>query len=201
MDVSMPELDGIEATKAIRAMQGRKSDLPIIGLTAYALKEDRLRFLAAGMDDVITKPVVRTHLSSKLHEIAAQLQIRNKSRQGIQEILFDEITYDALMDDADSDFKKMMLDQFIQDLEAQQAVATLAVEQENLVDIEKSSHVMKSVAGTLGAMSLSDLAEIVNNQARDGHHKTAYSAALRMIEICRSVVEAARRRRDDIPEQ
>lgn len=199
MDVSMPELDGIGATKAIRAMEGRKSDLPIIGLTAYALKEDRMRFLAAGMDDVITKPIVRTHLSAKLHEIALHVQSRNESSNKNHEPLFDESVYDALIDDADPDFKRMMLEQFIKDLEAQQAIATTAIEQKNLVEIERSSHVLKSVAGTLGAMSLSDLAGAVNNQARDGDHKAAYSNAVRMIEICGAVVDAARRRRGEGP--
>lgn len=198
MDVSMPELDGIGATKAIRAMQGRKSDLPIVGLTAYALKEDRMRFLAAGMDDVITKPIVRTHLSAKLHEIALQVQKRGEKSPKNQELLFDESTYDALMDDSDTDFKKMMLEQFINDLKAQQSIAILAVQQKNLAEIERSSHVLKSVAGTLGAMTLSELAGAVNNLARDGDHKAAYSDAERMIEICGAVVEAAQQRRSEI---
>lgn len=200
MDISMPELDGIGATKAIRGMEGRKSDLPIIGLTAYALKEDRMRFLAAGMDDVITKPIVRTHLSAKLHEIASNVQIRNQKNEKPQEPLFDEPTYDALMQDSDLDFKKMMLEQFIMDLSAQQKVAVLAMQQKNLAEIERSSHVLKSVAGTLGAMTLSDLAGTVNDLARDGDHKAAYSNAEQMIETCGAVVEAAQKRRDEISE-
>ncbi|MGJ8532438.1 MAG: PAS domain S-box protein [Alphaproteobacteria bacterium] len=198
MDVSMPVLDGIGATKAIRAMQGRKSDLPIVGLTAYALKEDRMRFLAAGMDDVITKPIVRTRLSAKLHEIAAQVQKRDEKNKQNQEPVFDESIYRALMDDSDPDFKKLMLEQFIKDLRAQQTIAVLALQEKNISEIEKSSHVLKSVAGTLGAMHLSDLAGSVNNLARDGDHKAAYSGGQKMIELCGAVIEAAQRRRDEI---
>jgi signal transduction histidine kinase/ActR/RegA family two-component response regulator len=56
MDVQMPEMDGLDATRAIR---GREDgvDIPIIGLTAHASKEDRDRCLEAGMDGYLTKPV------------------------------------------------------------------------------------------------------------------------------------------------
>ena len=61
MDVQMPEMDGIETTKAIRKAEQDSSDssrhIPIIALTAYAMKGDRERLLDAGMDDYIPKPV------------------------------------------------------------------------------------------------------------------------------------------------
>lgn len=57
MDISMPLMDGIEATKAIRSSKGQSASVPIIALTAHARSEEVARFKAAGMQEVLIKPI------------------------------------------------------------------------------------------------------------------------------------------------
>jgi CheY-like chemotaxis protein len=74
MDISMPRMDGLEATRRIRQGKvcGIASDLPIVALTAHALKGDRERFLGAGMDDYVAKPVRRGDLTRVLAKLPAR---------------------------------------------------------------------------------------------------------------------------------
>jgi len=62
MDIQMPEMDGIEATRRIRAMSQAVSGVPIIAMTANAMKGDRERLLAAGMNDYVSKPIDKAQL-------------------------------------------------------------------------------------------------------------------------------------------
>ena len=67
MDVQMPEMDGLEATEAIRRREKESGGhIPIVAITAYALKGDNARCLQAGMDDYIPKPIVPQAVAAKL---------------------------------------------------------------------------------------------------------------------------------------
>ncbi len=66
MDCQMPVMDGFEATRAIRQMVGDIRDIPIVAMTAHALKEDRQRCLDVGMNDYLAKPVHRDSLFAVL---------------------------------------------------------------------------------------------------------------------------------------
>ena len=73
MDVQMPELDGLQATKRIREMESaeRRSPVRIVALTAHALKSDRDQCLAVGMDDYLSKPIVPAELDIVLQKSSA----------------------------------------------------------------------------------------------------------------------------------
>jgi len=73
MDVNMPEMSGIEATRRIREMAGERGLIPIIALTANAMKGDRERFLAAGMSDYVSKPLDRDRLIAAVNNWAGRI--------------------------------------------------------------------------------------------------------------------------------
>jgi signal transduction histidine kinase/CheY-like chemotaxis protein len=66
MDIQMPVLDGLKATTMIRAQEGEDSHIPIVAVTAHAMKGDREKFLEAGMDGYLAKPVRREDLITAL---------------------------------------------------------------------------------------------------------------------------------------
>lgn len=71
MDVQMEVMDGLEATKNIREDVSKFFDpkIPIVAMTAYAMRGDRERFIMAGMNDYISKPFDRTNLAHVLSGI------------------------------------------------------------------------------------------------------------------------------------
>jgi signal transduction histidine kinase/CheY-like chemotaxis protein len=71
MDIQMPEMDGLETARAIRARDDGKREVPIIALTAHAMKGDREVFLEAGMDDYLSKPVDFNEVSRVLGRVVA----------------------------------------------------------------------------------------------------------------------------------
>lgn len=94
MDVQMPEMDGLEATKQIRN-NSHISSIPIVGMTAFAFDEERTKCFSAGMDDVITKPIdwdkavpaIRSRLSKKLNNIHGPLKTQHDTTFDIPEYL------------------------------------------------------------------------------------------------------------------
>lgn len=74
MDISMPVLDGIQATTAIRAGEGPNAQTPIIALTAHALPDDIARFTQAGINKTLTKPLTKAALGATLADLFGDTQ-------------------------------------------------------------------------------------------------------------------------------
>jgi len=70
MDIRLPGMDGLEAARALKA-DPRTQDTPIWAITAYATADDRIKALAAGCDDYVTKPFNRSELVTKLRAFVA----------------------------------------------------------------------------------------------------------------------------------
>ncbi|MDP3428239.1 MAG: response regulator, partial [Humidesulfovibrio sp.] len=93
MDIQMPEMDGLEATRILRntTLPGQGGHLPIIAMTAYALSGDREKFLAAGMDEYIAKPFQQDELRGMLQKVA-QRRRGGLSRSGLSRLVLAVVT-------------------------------------------------------------------------------------------------------------
>ena len=193
MDIAMPELDGIEATRRIREMPAPQCDLPIVALTAYAFVEDRARFEAAGMNAVVTKPVDRQDLVSGIARATAGSTETDSGP-------FDKSILDALMSGHSPEMQDRLMTQFLRDIRAQHDQLEESVANGDVDVAERASHVLKSVAGTFGAMRLADDAERTNSLIRNGKSDEALASVDELIDACRAVLQfqknaAAERRR------
>ncbi len=192
MDVSMPEMDGITATRAIRDLDTEVADIPIIALTAYALDEDRQRAFAAGMSDFLSKPVARIELARALSKVAGDLVTAGDSVPDASTAMgniFDMTVFDTLIAGMDPAVQEKALKQFQSDLEDHCERLAGGCADADIDRIERSSHTLKGIAGTFGASALQALAERVNTAAR--HKGDAVPAnAADLIDLCTTTIEA-----------
>ncbi len=73
MDISMPEMDGKQATREIRSLEEGQDPVPIIAVTAHAMDGDKEGILSAGLDDYLTKPLRKAELAEKIAQYAAKI--------------------------------------------------------------------------------------------------------------------------------
>ncbi len=112
MDVQMPVMDGLTATKEIRNLKSRIRNIPIIAMTAHAIKGDRERCLESGMDEYVSKPID----SDKLFDAIEKLT-RNPGNQGSTEDVSPAMDKEMLLKafDGDWDFLKEVVEVFLSD--------------------------------------------------------------------------------------
>ncbi len=105
MDIQMPFLDGVEATKEILEYESQynQKHVPIVALTANALKGDRERFLAAGLDEYTTKPLVRTDILAILNNFLSAYIVDDKSSETVEEEVPEEIEKEVKTPSFDAD--------------------------------------------------------------------------------------------------
>lgn len=177
MDISMPEMDGMEATGHIR-QAGMNRDTPIIALTAYALKGDRDKFLASGMTDFLAKPVEKEDLLNAIARNVSADQHRDLSEQA-EDALH---TARAIVKSMPVEIREKLIRQFMSDIGTRCEAARQATAQQDLEGLERATHAIKSVAGTFGAKDLASVAALINSLARDEKRTQAFSATSEMLD-------------------
>ena len=186
MDVQMPELDGIEATAAIRSFETQHGEqrLPIVALTASALEGDRERCLAAQMDDYLAKPFTQKQLalvlarwlpiaSRQAAAIAAEDALpRPVSRmaQGHAAVL-DQSAISrirSLQRDGAPPVLLRVINIYLDAAPKLIAEVRNAVEKRDALRLQRAAHSLKSSSANLGAQTLSELCKELENMGRLG---------------------------------
>jgi CheY-like chemotaxis protein len=179
MDVQMPELDGLEATAAIRAKEGRLgSHVPIIAMTAHAIKGDRERCLEAGMDAYVSKPIHARRLFAAIAEVMGISRAASAgSGQAIppEEIVNWSEARRAVQGDAD--LLKVVVEAFLEECPLLMNTIRQAIDREDPAAVRTSSHSIKGSARYFGAKRVFDQAyEIEKMAARGSLHKADLAA-------------------------
>lgn len=155
MDIQMPIMDGYEATKYIREnMPPEKANITIFAMTAHAHMAQDEKFKEYGMDDCVLKPFEPKQLFSKIaYYVNNKSQISSK-KENMNNTELPKATIDLsymdLMADGDNDMKKIMLELLFEEpLEEIQSMYQMSKD-DNLSDIKKVSHKMKSTLAFVG---------------------------------------------------
>jgi CheY-like chemotaxis protein len=174
MDCQMPEMDGFEATAAIRRLGGARRDIPIIAMTANAMAGDRERCLAAGMDDYVAKPVIEKELEAVLLRWIAPPRERTARPAGSQPPSEPAVDVKALEelrhlggDDGD-DMSGELIALYLRDAPALLAAMRAAAAAGDAPALRQAAHGLKSSSGYLGARCLSQMCAELERQARQG---------------------------------
>ncbi len=191
MDVQMPGMDGIEATKAIRSKEKEDSTLeqpvekrtPILALSAGVLKEDRDQCLEAGMDGFLGKPVTMQSLEEALLFISEKLNETHKS-QSPREAPHLDIAHGMEMTGHDKEFYYSLLRQFKIDASERHLKIVPALRDKKTTEMLKPVHSLKGSAAILGLSALSKSAETVELaiRAREDKNETIDSKLVDALE-------------------
>ena len=180
MDVQMPEMDGLEATRRIRQLEGPDTHTPIIAMTAHAMKGDRERCIEAGMDDYVSKPLEPKDVFAAIERWLSE---RPTSIEKLEPVILDP-TKNGLISKTDSvkidlekalprfgddqDFFIEMLVEFIQALPERCEKLKNAFNARNIEDVSRQAHNLKGAASNFAVEPLTSISKEIEINARNG---------------------------------
>jgi len=189
MDVQMPELDGLDASRQICERRPPSSRPRIIAMTANAMPEDREACLAAGMDDYLAKPILADELAEALR------RVKPLPREG--EVSFENggVTVDAaalenLRELGGDDFLDEVIDTFLADAPTLIATLGASLAAQHADELRRAAHTLKSNGATLGAPGFSELCRALEQRAKSGRLEDASELVGRIEQEYRALEEA-----------
>ncbi|CAM3625369.1 Autoinducer 2 sensor kinase/phosphatase LuxQ [Vibrio aerogenes CECT 7868] len=193
MDMSMPQMDGMQACQEIRAMADKqKAELPIIALTAHALHGDKERFITAGLTDYLSKPVRLSQLLEKMalylktDEIEISTDLPEGSLQPAPESaaehpaepdgLVDETIIQQVIADTSIEVLPVLIDHYVEECQQRVKKISCAINHKKAECLKFETHTLGSSALALGNRNLAELARKIEHLCIDGKDEEAYQA-------------------------
>lgn len=174
MDCQMPVLDGYEATRQLRQREGDRRHTPTIAMTAYAMKGDREKCLAAGMDDYISKPVQLDDLERAIARWSSPSPAETDESPPSQPEPAIEATDDPIVEverlqaisRGDRDFQAMLLQTFLDDARTYLDQAKQAFNAGDGETLARRAHQLKGGGGNVGVLQVPQVAARLETEAR-----------------------------------
>jgi two-component system sensor histidine kinase/response regulator len=174
MDVQMPEMDGFAATKAIRQQEeSTNTHVPIIALTAHAMRGDRERCLAAGMDAYLSKPLQAQQLFEMIGQLvpssasAQRVEGEGRSDGGSAGAIFDQQTALAQVE-GDQELLQEIVGLFLAETPELQSAIRESIARHDSKALEQAAHSVKGAVSSFGAQAAREAALKLEVIGRDG---------------------------------
>jgi PAS domain S-box-containing protein len=180
-DVQMPEIDGLQLTRAIREKErNTSSHLPIIAMTAYAMKGDRERCLESGMDAYVAKPVNPKELFETIDGVfRAELKLVPEQEPGSRHEILNEATLLARFE-GEPELLRDVVRLFLDDCPKMLFGIRGAAERGDAAEMERAAHKIKGSVANFAASAAYDAALRLEVMGREGHLDQAPEAVMRL---------------------
>jgi PAS domain S-box-containing protein len=206
MDVQMPEMDGLDATRHIRRQWSNGQKPRIIAMTANAMQGDREKCLAAGMDDYVTKPFRKDKLAEVLSKCRPITNGSVTKRGEVEESNFqtaeviDLVALDELLEDLDGERARLaeMIDSFLEETPPLLVQMRQAMEQHNMTTLGRAAHTIKSSSNTFGAATLAGVCQEIEEKSRLGKLESVTHLVNKVATEYERVKKALETARDDL---
>jgi CheY-like chemotaxis protein/HPt (histidine-containing phosphotransfer) domain-containing protein len=198
MDVQMPELDGLDATRRICERWHAEIRPHIIAMTANALPEDREACFAAGMSDYVAKPIRGEELAAALKR-ARRLGNGDGGSETGAYFTLDDGAIKNLRDLGGDDFLGEVIDAFLADAPELMATLRRSLDERSTEELRRAAHTLKSNGSTLGAEQFAEVCRTLEQQAKAGELDEAPELVDRIEREYRPLEEAISALRSESP--
>jgi len=172
MDGQMPIMSGLEATARIRELEKKNnlSRIPIIALTAHAMKQDRERFISSGMDDYLTKPLNQESLQRVIHALSGETSVETlKMESSSGPVEEKTISIDELKEIMNH--SKSLLTRCLEAFRSTYRPALdkirCSIDEKNCVELKKNAHRLKGMLKYMAAHRAVKIAEELEAKSQD----------------------------------